>query len=120
MSCINYYCSSVLINKNEQEGLVKIYNNSSNLYIVVIPIIYNSMKFVTKTTIMLQKQTKAKMIFALLFIPVLLTAATLTSNTSYNRAFAQSSDLICSDAVFTPSLPQSFTNGTSIPFSVDF
>ena len=35
-------------------------------------------------------------------------------------AFAQSPTPVCADAVFTSPLPQSFTDGTSIPFTVDF
>ena len=37
-----------------------------------------------------------------------------------NPAFSQSSTPVCADATFTPPLPQSFSNGTSIPFTVDF
>jgi hypothetical protein len=37
-----------------------------------------------------------------------------------SKTFAQPSSQICANAVFTLSLPISFSNGTAIPFTVDF
>ena len=55
----------------------------------------------------------------IILIFIMLSAST-TPLMILNPAFAQSPTPVCADATFTPPLPQSFTNGTLFPFTVNF
>lgn len=57
-----------------------------------------------------------KIIYSIILSAILLASL----NSSVTTAFAQSPTQVCADAVFTPPLPQSFTNGISLQFTVDF
>jgi len=54
------------------------------------------------------------------FILLLLSGTFVPLKYSFPRASAQPVDQVCANAVFTPPLPKSFINGTSIPFTVNF
>ena len=94
--------------------------NGSNVYIIQIPISGNNMNVSTKTIKILQKETIQKMVFTILLITTIFTTTIITPSISFIHAFAQSPNQFCTNAVFSPPLPQSFSNRTSIPFNVDF